>query len=103
MAFQQVAKLSEIPDGGIKGVVVDGEQVALFRLDGDVFALSDVCTHEGCIISDNHDIQGDIVECACHGSRFKIKTGDVEGPPALEPLKKYEVKIDGDEVMVDVS
>lgn len=103
MAFQAVTKLSEIPDGDVKGVEVSGKQIALFRLGNDIFALSDVCTHEGCLISENHEILGgDEVECTCHGSHFNVRTGEVTGPPAMEKLEKYDVKVEEGQVLVDV-
>lgn len=103
MAFTQVAKFSEIPAGQVLGVVTQGKQICLYRIGNDVFALSDVCTHEGCLISENHEMLGnDEVECTCHGSKFNVRTGEVTGPPAMENLEKYDVKVEGDDVLVEV-
>lgn len=101
MAFQVVAKLDDISDGGVKGVNVSGKEIALFRLGNDVFALSDICKHDACVISENHDIQGDKVECTCHGSQYEIKTGKVVNPPAFEDLEKYEVKVEGEDILIE--
>jgi len=104
MAFQKVASLPEIAQGSVKGVNFKGERIAIFNLGGEIFATTDVCTHEGCLISDNHIIEDDgkTVECTCHGSHFNIKTGEVTGPPAAESLKTYKVKVEGEEVFVEV-
>jgi len=99
--FQKVAKISELKENQVKGVKLNGEEIALFRLGGEVFATSDICTHEQCVISENYYIDGEEVECTCHGSHFNIKTGENTVPPAAEPLKTYPVKIKGDDVLVE--
>src|SRR3990167_8946367 len=100
--FQKVAKISELKENQVKGVKLNGEEIALFRLGGEVFATSDICTHEQCVISENYYIDGEEVECTCHGSHFNIKTGENTVPPAAEPLKTYPVKIAGDDVLIEV-
>ena len=100
--FQKAVSLSELKDGEVKGIKIRGEQIALYRLGDEVLATSDICTHEECIISDNFYIEGEEVECTCHGSRFNIKSGENTVPPAAEPLKTYKVKIEGEEVLVEV-
>lgn len=100
--FQKVANLSELKDGTVKGVKIGDEQIALYRFGDEVLATSDICTHEECIISDNFYVEGEEVECTCHGSRFNIKSGENTVPPAAEPLKTYKVKIEGEEVLVEV-
>ena len=98
--LRQVGKLSEIKEGEVKGVNVDREQIALYRLGDEVFATSDICTHEQCVISENFYIDGEEVECTCHGSHFNIKTGENTVPPAAEPLKTYKVKIEDQDVLI---
>lgn len=100
--FQKISSLSELKDGEVKGVKVDNEQIALYRLGDEVFATSDICTHEECIISDNFYVEGEEVECTCHGSRFNIKTGENTVPPAAESLKTFPTKIDGEDVLVQI-
>ncbi|OGD85684.1 hypothetical protein A2Z23_02470 [Candidatus Curtissbacteria bacterium RBG_16_39_7] len=102
MAFVQVGKFSEIKDGGVKGIMVGDKQIAIFRLGSDIFVLSDVCSHAGCILSENHEIDGEEVQCACHGSRFNIRTGQVTNPPALEDLETYPVKVEGGQILVSI-
>ena len=52
-------------------------------------------------MDENHKIEGEEVECTCHGSRFNIKTGANTLPPATEPLKTYQVSFDGEDVFID--
>lgn len=100
----KVAKVSEVEEGKIKGVTVNGERIALYNIGGGIFATSNVCTHAACSLAENGVIgeDGEIVECMCHGSHFNIKTGEVTSPPAFEPLKTYKVKVEGQYVLVEV-
>ena len=97
----KVATVAEVPEGGLKKIEVDGEPVALFKIDGQVFATSNICTHAGCELDHNHAMHGEVVECTCHGSQFSVKTGEVVLPPAIEPLKTFKVSIEGEEVFVE--
>jgi 3-phenylpropionate/trans-cinnamate dioxygenase ferredoxin subunit len=100
-AFQPVAKLDEIPDGGMKQVTVGGVLIGLYRAGNDVYAMGDVCTHEEAYLTDG-DFEPDEleVECPLHGSRFNVETGAVRILPATRPEPAYEVKIEGDLVSV---
>ena len=99
--FKKAAKLSELKDGEVKGVKLNGKEIALYRLGDQVFATSDICNHEQCVISENYYVDGEEVECTCHGSHFNIKTGENTVPPAAEPLKTYSVKIEGEDILVE--
>jgi nitrite reductase/ring-hydroxylating ferredoxin subunit len=100
--MEKVAKLSELKDGEVKGVAAGEEQITLYRQGNEIYATSDICTHADCVISENYDVQGEEVECTCHGSKFDIKTGENTVPPAAEPLKTYPTKVEGDDVLVEV-
>lgn len=100
--FKVVAKLPELKEGEVKGIKVNGEQIALYKLGDSVFATTDICTHEECEISENFYVEGNEVECTCHGSRFDIKTGENTVPPAAKPLKTFKTKIQGEDVLVEV-
>ena len=101
MSKIKVAKVSEVTEGELKKVDVNGEPVALFKIGGQIFATSNICTHAQCELDENHAIFGEEVECTCHGSRFNIETGKNTVPPASEPLKTYKVSIEGDEVYIE--
>lgn len=98
----KVAKLPNLKEGEVKVVNVGGGEVALYRIGDEVFATENICTHAGCVISENNNIEGEEVECTCHGSRFNIKTGAVTNPPAAEPLKTYSIKVEGEDVLVEI-
>jgi 3-phenylpropionate/trans-cinnamate dioxygenase ferredoxin component len=100
-AFESVAFLDEIPDGGMKQVVVRGDLVGLYRVGGNVYAISDVCTHEEAYLTEG-DFDADEleVECPLHGSCFNVQSGEVRILPATKPVATYQVKLEGDMVAV---
>ena len=100
--FQKAAKLADIHEGKITLARLNGEEIALFNLGGEIFATTNICTHEHCELDQNNYIEGEVVECTCHGSQFKIKTGENVQPPAAEPLRTYKTKIEGEDVLVEI-
>lgn len=101
MAKVRVATKSEISEGTLKKVMVGKDPVALFNVGGQIYATTNICTHEQCELDENHSIYGEEVECTCHGSRFNVKTGANTLPPAAEPLKTYKVSVEDDEIFVE--
>jgi 3-phenylpropionate/trans-cinnamate dioxygenase ferredoxin component len=99
--FSRACALVEIPDGGVKGVDVEGLELALVRAGDDVYALRDECSHAQIALSEG-DVEGLEIECWLHGSRFDVRTGEVLNLPATEPVPVYPCKVDGDDVVVDV-
>ncbi len=87
-----VAELSLI-DGENIVVDVDGVDVAVFRVNGGVYAIEDDCSHDGGEIASGV-IEGEEIICPRHGARFCIKTGKVTGPPAYEDISCYTVRIE---------
>ena len=71
----------------------DGVAIAVFNLDGDYYAIEDVCTHDGGELTGG-SVVGDQVECPRHGARFDIRTGAACTPPAYEPTAKFPVRVD---------
>ena len=99
--FFKVAKASELPPGGKKLVEVDDIPVALFNVNGEFYAIEDVCTHDGGPLAEG-ELEGDQIECPRHGARFDVRTGRALCMPAVEPVECYEVKIEGDDILVSV-
>ncbi len=95
------ASPADIPAGECKGVVVNGENVAVFNINGRFHATSNVCTHQFAILSDGY-IDGDVIECPLHQGRFSIVTGAPEGDPVTEAIKVFPIRVEGGEVFVDV-
>lgn len=97
--FVTVARVGEIPEGGVKIVRVDDQSVAVFRVGGAYYALDDVCTHDGGPLAEG-PLEGHVVECPRHGARFDVRDGAVLSPPATVPVPTYEVRVVGDEIQV---
>ena len=97
--FVKVAQSGELIPGATKLVEVDDEQIVLANLDGTVVAFTNVCTHAGCDLAEGQ-LEGEELECECHGSRFSVRTGAVLNGPAIEPLTLYSVRIEGDDLLV---
>ncbi len=101
MAMQKAAEVATIRPGTGKVVQVGGKTLALFNLGGTFLAIDNACTHVGGPLGEGH-VNGDVVTCPWHGSRFEIKTGKVVGPPATRNVATYPTRIQDGAVFVDV-
>lgn len=99
--FVKAATVDELPPGQRKLVEIDGVRVAIFNLDGELYAIEDVCTHDGGPLVEGEILNGHEVQCPRHGARFDIRTGEALSMPAFTPTETYEVLVDGDEVWVE--
>jgi 3-phenylpropionate/trans-cinnamate dioxygenase ferredoxin component len=97
--YVSVARVGEIPPGGVKVVRLDDQEIAIFNLAGDYYAMDDVCTHDGGPLAEG-TIEGPVIECPRHGARFDIRSGAVLAMPATAPVTTYRVRIEGDEIQV---
>lgn len=93
----RVCARSELQPGEYRSVWDGDVQIAVFNLDGELYAIEDVCTHDGGELTGGV-VEGHEIECPRHGARFDIRTGAVLCPPAYEPVAKFPVKIEGDAV-----
>lgn len=97
--WTDVAAVDEIAPGDYRVVDIDDAQIAVINVDGEYYAIEDVCTHDyetltgGCI-------EGDEIICPRHGARFNIKTGEALTPPAYEPVATLPVRIEAGRVQV---
>ena len=103
----RVASLADLEPGRAVRVEVDGEPVALVRLDDTdgvtiVRAVHDTCSHQDASLSEGEVWDGEI-ECFLHGSTFSLETGAPSCLPATRPIPTYAVTIDGDDVVVDAT
>jgi 3-phenylpropionate/trans-cinnamate dioxygenase ferredoxin subunit len=99
--FRRVCALSEVAAESAIQVEIDGDEVAIVNSGGDIYAIYDECSHAAIPLSDG-DIGDGEIECYMHGSRFSLKTGEPLGLPATEAVPVYPVKIENDDVYVDV-
>jgi 3-phenylpropionate/trans-cinnamate dioxygenase ferredoxin component len=100
---ERACSLDDLPDVGAIQVVIAGEMIAVVRDEqGDVHAISDMCTHATVPLSEG-EVDDCTIECWLHGSRFDLRTGEPTGLPAITPVDVYPVTIEGDDVYVDTS
>jgi p-cumate 2,3-dioxygenase ferredoxin component len=101
--FKKALSNSELEEGSILAVRVNGERIALYKINGEIYATSEMCSHSDCSLEDfGKIVESDQVECICHGARFLIKTGEVTRLPAEIPLKTYPVRVVENQVWVRV-
>ena len=100
MSWKKVCTKDQIPDQS--ALKIKGQNpIAVFRVGDEFFATDDTCTHAKFSLSEGY-VEGDEVVCALHEARFCLRTGRVLLPPATVPLRTYPVKIEGDDVMVEM-
>jgi nitrite reductase/ring-hydroxylating ferredoxin subunit len=95
------ARSSDLEEGSVVGVKVKGLRLALYRLDGRVYATNDVCSHEFALLSEGY-VDGDCIECPLHQALFHIPTGAVRSAPAVDAIATYPAKEEGEEVLVQL-
>ena len=99
-----VARLIDLEAGTARRVQVNGRPVALVRCGDDVYAISDICSHANVSLSEGEILCADReIECWKHGSTFSLETGEPQSLPATKPVPVYTVRVDGDDVYVEVS
>jgi 3-phenylpropionate/trans-cinnamate dioxygenase ferredoxin subunit len=94
-----VAGVNELAPGAWRVVDVDGAAIAVFNLDGELYAIEDVCTHDGGTLTGG-DVDGHAVICPRHGARFDIRTGAVLCAPAYEDVATFPVRVANGRVQV---
>ena len=98
--FQKIAATTELANGHMKTFWVQGKAIALANVDGEYFAIDDICTHEQCSLGTDGALDGNILICGCHGGMYDVTTGSVIAPPPPAPVQSYETKIDGENILV---
>ncbi len=102
MARVKVCSLSELPPGSLKGLQLDdGRRVLVVNLDGELRAWDGTCTHEEADLSTGF-LLADRVTCPLHLSQFDLNTGEAVTPPAKVSLKRYSLKVENEEIYVDL-
>ena len=97
--FVRVAGRGDVPAGEMLIVEVEGEEVVLANVNGEIYAFGGECTHKGGPLGEGL-LEGDEVECPFHQGRFNVKTGEAVQEPPTDPIPTYEVQLDGDDIKV---
>lgn len=97
----KLAKLSDLSTSKLMRVSHQGHDICLAYVDGAVYAVDDMCTHEDASLAKG-SLHGDCVKCPLHGSRFNLLTGAALDEPAEEAINTYPVSIDGDDILIKI-
>jgi 3-phenylpropionate/trans-cinnamate dioxygenase ferredoxin subunit len=99
--FEAIASVSELAEGTVlQRVRATGDAVCLVRHNGEISALSDICTHQHFSMSQGDLLQDGTLQCAWHGARYDCRTGEVRQVPATSPLPVFQVRLAGDTILV---
>jgi 3-phenylpropionate/trans-cinnamate dioxygenase ferredoxin subunit len=99
----RVAGVADVAEGQVHAVRVDGREIALYHLPGQDFrATENVCTHEYALLSDGW-LEDGCIECPLHAARFDVRTGKALCAPAETNLQIYEVKAEGDDLLLKLT
>jgi 3-phenylpropionate/trans-cinnamate dioxygenase ferredoxin subunit len=98
--FVTVGKSDEIAEGNASAFQVGEHLIAVARVEGDLLAFSDICTHRGCNLSAGGEIEGTTIQCECHGSMFDMRTGEVVEGPAEDPIETFAVREESGEIQL---
>ncbi len=99
MALRRVCKKSEISTGS--AIRIGDSEIAVFNVNGEFFAIKDVCTHDQARLSDG-ELTDETITCPWHGACFSVKTGEVLSLPATEPVETFPVVLKEDDVYVEI-
>ncbi len=99
--YTKICREDEINEGKVHTFHISGHDILLAKYQGKIYALENLCTHDGGELGDGMLI-GDQVMCPRHGARFDIKTGEVKAMPAAVGIGTYDLKIENGDVFVDL-
>ena len=101
--FHPVARVDDLGPGEVKHIEIGDEEIGVYNLDGEFYAISDVCSHSYARLSEG-DIYPEegIVECPLHGAEFDIRTGKNLSFPAVSPVNKYNLQVTDDTIEIEM-
>ena len=97
----KLAAVSDITNGKMKEYKVEDKRITIANINGSFHAFSALCTHAECSLAGGF-LDGKAVTCYCHGAQFDLQTGKVLAPPATKPLVIYKVKIEKEDIFVEI-
>ncbi len=97
-----VSAAADVPEDDVIGIDIAGKSIALYQVEGEIFATDNICTHGNARLCDGF-LEGHEIECPLHQGKFDIRNGKAMCAPLTEDVRTYPVKIDGSRVMVDLA
>jgi 3-phenylpropionate/trans-cinnamate dioxygenase ferredoxin subunit len=102
MEWKKAMMDSELALGKAKSAQFGALRVALCRLEDGVFAIEDVCTHDGGALDQGELMEGGRIECPRHGALFDVRTGKVLSLPAVKDVRRFNTKVENGEIYVEL-
>jgi naphthalene 1,2-dioxygenase ferredoxin component len=99
--WRRAAALSELDPDYPKRVKLGSRDIALYLVEGSVFATENTCTHAFALLSDGF-IDGFEIFCPLHGGSFDVRTGEPKSPPCMEPIGTFPCRVENDDVYVQI-
>ena len=99
--FVPIAKVDEVGDGVRLFVEIDDQDLVVFNIAGEYFAIGDVCSHDDGPLSDGEIEEYDVI-CPRHGARFDIRSGQVTSLPAVKDIPAYPVRVSGENIEIGI-
>jgi len=100
--WMDVLALDAVPEADVTSVVIDGREIALYEVEGEVFATDNLCTHGAARLSDGF-LEGREIECPFHQGRFDVCTGKAMCAPLTQDIRVYPVRIENKRVLVNMA
>lgn len=101
MTFKFAANLNDLSPDEPFAATIDNELIALYLVDGEVYATHNICTHQHALLSDGF-LEDGCIECPLHQGKFDVKTGAALCAPVTTPVKTYKIQVDNGAVMVEL-
>ncbi len=95
----EAAAVADVPEGDVIGCAPDGRDIALYSVDGAIYATDNVCTHAQALLCEGF-LEGHEIECPLHQGKFDVRTGKALSPPVTEDIRTYPVRIEDGKVYV---
>jgi 3-phenylpropionate/trans-cinnamate dioxygenase ferredoxin subunit len=99
--FHKVANVGDVPEGQARVFEIGGRRLAVCKVDGELFAIDDICTHDGGPLGEG-ELDDHQIECPRHGARFDIRTGKAICLPAVVGVKSYPIEVRNNEIWIAV-
>jgi naphthalene 1,2-dioxygenase system ferredoxin subunit len=100
-AWIDIASKDDVPEDDVMGIDINTKSIALYQVDGEIFATDNICTHGNARLCDGF-LEGHEIECPLHQGKFDIRNGKALCAPLTEDIQVYPVKIDGGRVFVEI-
>ncbi len=100
-AWIDIACKADVPEKDVMGVDIDAKSIALYQVDGEIFATDNICSHGNARLCDGF-LEGHEIECPLHQGKFDIRNGKAMCAPLTEDIRTYPVKIEGDRVFIEI-